>query len=73
MNEAWILLWALAGIVLLSVSVGVLAGAGMIVGFALILAPGSPEEAWATLQDGGGRLSTWLRCTFAHCVQEENG
>ena len=65
MNEIWILLWALAGVVLLIASAGMLAGVGMTVGLALILAPRSLEEAWLTLRDGGGRCSIWLSRTLA--------
>jgi hypothetical protein len=73
MNEIWILLWALAGIVLPSAGAGMLAGVGMTVGLALILAPRSLEEAWLTLRDGGGRFSVWLSRTLAPRVYgEEN-
>ena len=65
MNVIWILVWALAGVVLLSASAGVLAGAGCALGLALILAPGSVDEGRATLREGGGRFSTWMNRTFA--------
>ena len=73
MNETWIILWALAGIMLVSAGAGVLAGAGLTVTLGLILAPRSAEEAWATLQEGGRRFSAWLRRTFAPRAHEEEG
>ena len=73
MNETWILLWALAGVMLVSAGAGALAGAGTTVVLALILAPRSAEEAWATLREGGGRFSAWLSRTFAPRVHGEEG
>jgi hypothetical protein len=64
-SESLILLWVLAGILLVSIGAGVLAGAGITVGVALILAPRSVEESWATLREGGGRFSAWLSRAFA--------
>jgi hypothetical protein len=71
MNEIWILLWALAGVMLLVASARMLAGVGMTVGLALILAPRSVEEAWVTLRDGSGRFSVWLSRTLAPRVRGE--
>ena len=63
MNAIWILVWALAGVVLLSAGAGVLAGAGCALGLALILAPGSVDEVRETFRQGGGRFSTWMNRT----------
>ena len=73
MNENWIILWVLAGIVLVSAGAGALAGAGLTVALGLILAPRSAEEAWATLQEGGRRFSAWLSRTFAPRAHGEEG
>jgi hypothetical protein len=73
MNETWILFWALAGFMLVSAGAGVLAGAGFTLVLALILAPRSAEEAWATLREAGGRFSAWLGRTFAPRAHGEEG
>ena len=73
MNETWILWWGLAGIMLVSAGAGALAGAGITVVLALILAPRSLEEGWSTLQEGGRRFSAWLNRTFAPRAHGEEG
>jgi len=73
MNETWILLWALVGVILVSAGAGALVGAGFTVVLTLILAPQSLEEAWATLREAGGRFSAWLSRTFAPRAHGEEG
>ena len=73
MNEIWIRSWTLGGIVLLSAGAGVLVGACLSLLLALILAPGSLDEAWATLREGGGRFSAWMNRGSGPRARQEGG